>query len=362
MLNPFQFVKQKISPSYLGIDIGTTSIKIAEVGSGRQLPQIKNYSLLNSSGYLLRSNDVLQTSSLKLFETGVIDLLKIMLKKMKPGATDVIASIPTFAVFMTVFDFPEMSTSDLEKSLTYQASQYVPLPISEVALDWTKVGEREDDKGYKYEQVLLISVPQELIRKYQLIMKSAGLNLRALEIESLSLARALVGNDPTSTIIIDIGSLSTNITFVDRGQVKFNTQTDYAGASLTQSLATSLNINPVRAEELKKEHGIISLGANYELSTIMLPFIDVIISEVKKAEYNYQSQFPGSPKAERVILSGGGANLAGIEKYFEKDFGCPVVKATPFLKFEYPNELELLVRELNPTLSIALGLGLKEFI
>jgi Tfp pilus assembly PilM family ATPase len=61
-------------------------------------------------------------------------------------------------------------------------------------------------------------------------------------------------------------------------------------------------------------------------------------------------------------LSGGGANLPGIEKYFEQGFGIPVVKAAPFARFQYPPEIEPFVRELNPVMSVALGLAIKEFI
>lgn len=357
----FNTLKRKIFPSFLGVDIGTTSIKIVEVKPGNQIPAVVNYGILESSGHLLRANDVIQTSGLKLFVENTTELLKMLIKDMKPKTTDVLAALPVFSAFTTVFEFPEMSQGDLEKSLSYQARQYIPLPISEVAIDWMKVGEREDEKGFRYTQVLLISVPQELIKKYQAIFKSAGLNLRLLEIESLSLSRSVISGDQSSTIVVDIGSRSTSICFFEKGQLKFSAQSDYAGSSLTQALATSLNINPVRAEELKKEHGIVNVGPNYELSTIMTPFLDVIISEVKKAQFNYQSQFLASPNTERLILSGGSANLAGIEKYFEKEFNFPVVKASPFARFEYPEIISPIVNELNPSLSVALGLALKEF-
>ncbi len=362
MINPFKSLKQKVFPSYLGVDIGTTNIKVVEVKQGEQLPRVVNYGFLQSSGHLLRSNDVIQTSSLKLFSEHATDLLKAITAKMKVGTTTVLASLPIFSVFTSVFEFPEMPENELEKSLTFQARQYIPLPISEVAIDWMKVGEREDDKGFRYQQVLLISVPQELIKKYQLIFKGAGLNLKLLEIESLSLGRSLIGSDQTPTIVVDIGSRSSSVAFFDKGQFKFASQSDYAGSSLTQALASSLNVNPLRAEELKKEHGIINIGPNYELSTIMLPFLDVIISEVKKAQFNYQSQFFAPHNTERLIITGGGANLAGIEKYFEKEFNFPVIKASPFTKFEYPSVVEPLLSELNPTLTVALGLALKEFI
>ena len=148
MLNPFKSLKQKVFPSYLGVDIGTTSIKVIEVKPGQQIPQIVNYGLLQSSGHLLRANDVLQTSSLKLFAENASELLKMIIGKMKPKTTETTASLPIFSVFTSVFDFPEMSQNELEKSLVFQARQYVPLPISEVYLDWMKVGEREDEKGH----------------------------------------------------------------------------------------------------------------------------------------------------------------------------------------------------------------------
>jgi type IV pilus assembly protein PilM len=348
-----------MTPAYLGVDIGTTSIKIVEVERGTDRPRLVNYGFLESQGSLARANTAFQTSSLKLFDQEIAELLKLALAKMRPKASVAVASLPGFVAFMTVLKFPLLSAQELSKTITFQARQYVPLPLEEVALDWLKVGEYTDDRGTRYQQVLLISVPQEQVKKYQRIFRSAGLSLAALEIEGLSLARSLVGSDPTPTCIVDIGSRSTALAIVDGGELKFASQSDFAGATLTQAIAASLNINPVRAEELKRERGIVGTGPNYELSTIMLPFLDGILSEVKRAQFSYESQFPQAAKIERVILSGGGANLLGIEKYASRELGIPAVKAAPFLKFEYPPAIEPVVRELGPMMSVALGLALR---
>jgi type IV pilus assembly protein PilM len=346
--------------AYLGVDIGTTSIKMVEVRAGKKGPQVTNYGLLESSGYLARANQALQTSGLKIFEQDAVALLKALVKQVAPTTKEAIASLPPFDVFMTLVDFPAMEAKDVEKALVYQAKQYVPMPLSEVALDWMKVADYQDEKGFSHQKILLISVPQEHIKKYQRIFQSAGLRLRALEIESLSIAR-IFSADPTSTIVVDIGSRSTNIIFIQKGVLAWSAQSDIAASSLTQALATSLGINPMRAEELKKERGILGTGPNYELSTIMMPFLDAIVSEVKKAEYTYRQQFPAAAVAERIVLAGGGANLSGIEKYFEKDFGVPVVKATPFSRFEYPDVITPFVPDLGAPMTVALGLGMKQF-
>ena len=356
MVDLFKFFKKNSSDSYLGVDIGTTSIKVVEVRRGEKLPRVVNYGFLESGGYLARANQALQTSTLKLFEKEVVELLRLILKEMNVQTAEAVASLPAFSAFTTVLDFPDMSPADLEKAIPFQAKQYVPVPLSEVVLDWMKVGEFTDERGFKHIRVFMISIPQEQIKKYQRVFKLAGLKLNALELESLCLSRIFGGTDPTPIAIVDIGSRSTNVVFLDQGELRFSAQSDFAGASLTQALATSLGITPLRAEELKKERGIVGIGPGYELSTIMLPFLDAIINEVKNSIFKYQSQFPQSPKIERLILAGGGANLVGIEKYFEKEFDIPIAKATPFSKFEYHGDMAPMLPELNPIMSVALGL------
>lgn len=360
-MNPFRFLKQQIAPRFLGVDIGTTSIKMVEVEQGERLPRLLNYAILESQSSLGRVNMALQTSSLKLFEAEAVDLLRLALGKMKPQTSDAVASLPVFSAFTTILTFPVMSDAELAKNMAYQAKQYIPLPISEVALDWLRVGEYEDEKGVKQQQILLISVPQAEIKKYQNIFRQAGLNLQALEVEALALVRAAVGGDPTPTLVVDIGNRSTAVAVAVGGQLKYVGQSDFAGATLTQAVASSLNINSLRAEELKREKGIIGTGPDYELSTVMLPFLDAIIGEVKRVEFNYHTQFPGAGKIERVLLSGGGANLLGIEKYFSQEMERPASKAAPLLNFEYPPALEPLVPELNALLCLALGVVAREF-
>ncbi len=356
MQNPFNLFLR--SSSYLSVDIGTTSIKAVEIIPERKNLRVVNYGVLESSGYLARTNQALQASNLKIFEADVVSLLKTLVHEMGVSTKNALASLPPFSVFTTILDFPQMNPKEIEQAMIYQAKQYVPLPLSEVALDWFAVGEYQDEKGFAHQKIMLISVPHEQIQKYQRIFKAAGLELKALEIESLSLAR-IFGDDPTPTLAIDIGSRSTNIVFMENGRLTFSGQSDFGGASLTQALATSLSINPLRAEELKKERGILGTGPNYELSTIMMPFLDAILNEVKKVQFVYQQQLPMARKPERVILAGGGANLIGIEKYFEREFGVPVVKAAPFLKFGRPAEIEPFILELNPVMAVGLGLGMK---
>jgi type IV pilus assembly protein PilM len=356
------FIKQNIKPVFLGVDIGTTSIKIVEVEQGKLKPKISNYAILESRGSLLRTNAVFQSSNLKLFEREIIELLKEVIKKIKPTTNRAIASIPVFSAFTTVLKFPEMPEKELKQALLFQAKQYVPLPLEEVAFDWQKIGEYEDEKGFKFQAILLIAIPKDLIKRYQKVFKEAGLKLLALEIEPLSLIRSAIAGDKTPTIIVDIGSQITSISLVENAQLKFISQTDFAGASLTHTVASALNINPLRAEEIKRERGILGQGADYELSKVMISTLSFIVNEIKRAEFDYNINFAKSFNAERIILSGGGANLLGINLYFQKQLNKPTFNVEPLLQFEYNEDILPLVKELNPLLAVSLGLALREFV
>lgn len=348
------------SNSYLGVDIGTTSIKAVEVSAGKQRPQLKNYGILESYGHLERINNAIQTSSLKIVESDVAELIRQLLKKGNFKTKEAVASIPPFAAFVSLLQLPQMSKEEVVSAMGYQVKQYVPLPASEVTFDWFKVGEVQDNDGFVKQQILLISVPNEIISKYRNIFKRAGLELKSLELESLSLIRALSLSDPTPTLIIDIGARSTNLAVVDQGALKYNYQTDFAGASLTQALAGGLGINIKRAEAIKKSKGLLGAGGEYELSTLMVPFLDAIFNEAARARNNYEKNF--NSKIERIILAGGGAKLLGIEKYCESQFNVPVVIGDAFSKVDYPTSLEPIIRELGPSFAVAVGLGIREFV
>ncbi|MFH1188791.1 MAG: type IV pilus assembly protein PilM [bacterium] len=358
----FRNLFQKITgkKSYLGVDIGTTSIKIVELANAGEKPVLKNYGILESYGHLERLNNAIQTSSLKMLDRETAELLAMLVKQLKGKTTDVIASLPTFSAFTALLDIPVMSPEETAQAMQYQARAFVPLPVSEVTIDWIPIEEYEDEKGRKKQHILLVSVPNEHIERYQRIFKLAGLQLRALEIEGLSLSRILTAGDPTLTLIVDIGARSTAILVSRNGFLKYTAQTDFAGGSLTQAVSSGLRINIHRAEELKKRKGLLGTGGEQELSALMVTFLDVILGEVQRVRINYEKDY--KEKIERVILSGGGANLLGIERYMSDVLKIPVVKANPFDRVIYPPAVSPFLKEMAGPFSTSLGLGIKEFL
>ncbi len=355
------FKKISLGPSsFLGVDIGTTSIKIAELSKGKSNPNLVNYAVLESYSHFERANNVIQANSLKISEPEATALLKTLLKQVKFSSKAVVASIPSYASFITFMEMPVMSQADTEKAMGFQIKQNIPLPLSEIAVDWIRVGERTDENGFSKQQIMLIAIPNETINKYKTIFRNAGLSLRALEVENLAFSRAIIGGDKTATLVVDIGAHSTNISVVDQSFLKHNTQIDYAGDTLTEAVVKGLGISYKRAEELKKQRGITGGVGEYELSTLETPFIDVIISEVIKVKDNFENSF--GVKIQRCLLIGGTANLLGMDKYFENQLGLTTALGNGLLFISVPPQLNVVEKELQTRFAVAIGLAIKNFI
>ena len=125
--------------SYLAVDIGTASIKMVELDGGGGKPMLKNYAMLETSGHLDRPNDAIQTSSLKIVDKETAGLLRVLTSEMKTKAKTVVASLPAFSAFTALIDLPVMSPEEISKTMQYQARSFIPLPLTEVTLDWLPI-------------------------------------------------------------------------------------------------------------------------------------------------------------------------------------------------------------------------------
>lgn len=343
----------------MGVDIGTSSIKIAEILKKGDSFRLANYGILETKSYLEHPNQAIQTSSLRIVEKDAAELLKTMLREIKPKTRTAIASIPAFVSFVTPIEMPLMKPDETSKAVAFEARQLIPLPPSEVTLDWLKIEEFQGSRGQSMQRILLMGVPNEIVRKYKTIFKTADVKIAAFEIESLALVRALAGADNVLTLSVDIGAEATNILVSENGVLKYNGVTDYGGIYITQAVGRSLGVSSMRAEELKRRRGLTGTGGEMELSTLIVPFLDVIIQECRHVVDVCERRY--GKRAEKLILTGGGANLLGIEKYFVSQLNLPLGQAPQLSNLVYEPDLEPARKGLDNALLVAIGLAKRYF-
>ena len=175
--------------------------------------------------------------------------------------------------------------------------------------------------------------------------------------ENFALIRALVGNDLSPIVIINIGGRSTSILIVENGVQRASHDYEIGGFEITKSIARSLGITVARAEELKRSFGIRDAENNI-VRQAMSSLIDLMVLEVNKTIHNYEDQ--QKSKIAKILLVGGLANMLDFQVYFGKKLGREVSLGNPLARVVIPPGIERFRAELNSTFVVSVGLAMRE--
>lgn len=357
------FSKPKNQNVGLGIDIGTVALKVAQVSKTGNGYSLTNYAILELANRSDALNNALQSSTLHPL-TKDLGVFLGEIKKTAQLETNVAnLSLPAFIAQTALIDIPMSGKSEhaMENAIMAAASAYLPLPITETTIKWIPIGDVKYPDGTTHKKILFIAIPTERVNQYADIAKAAGFSVADVELESISVARALSQTTKEPTLIVDIGGRSSTCTAVKNGVVYVLSQTDFSSDSFTQTVSQALAISLPRAEILKRQSVIASTAGGHELSTIIAPVIGAILSEVGRVISNFQS-IAGEP-IKQIIICGAGAQLKGLDSYIAEQTKLPTLFASALgSTVAYPPELTQLAPELNAHLTVAVGLALKSLV
>jgi len=342
----------------LGVDIGSSTIKIAQlsrIGERIRLEaygEIKAEAIYEKPFRTLEKNTVLfQTIDIARAISGIIDEAKMTSKRA-------VFSIPDFSTFYTTFDLPPMSAQELPQAIRFQARQQIPLPLSEVSLDWSIIQGKPDDYQGSGIKVLLVAVPNEIINQYQEIARLVRLDLYALEAEVFGFLRS-ISPIRGQVAIIDIGAQSTTCSIIDRGILKLSRSFEPAANEIIQVLSKALQIDFKEAQVLNEKYGLLVTDkpGMEHIREIILTIVDSILREINKTIQGFYST--GEKSLELIILSGGAVSTPGLKEYFAEKLGKKIEIANPFQNIFYPPILENTLIKLSPSYTIAIGSAIR---
>jgi len=355
------FVKKKNKKS-LGVDIGTKVIRAVEISEKKGKITLENYGEVNldvACKEFFRSFD---KKNLNPSVDNISAALKAIIEETGIKTKKVVFSLPDFATFFTTFELPPMSKKEIANAIGFEARKYIPLPLSELVLDWQLMSKEPSPK--ENSKILVMAVPKIIVEQYKTIAEQAGLELTALEAEAMALKRAVTRKDDTTSCLLEIGFQSTNINIIEDGFMKMSFSFDMAGKDLTFSLSETLNISTGEAEEIKKKQGLL-INEEGNISHILIPILSVISERTRKVIKDFESK--GGKRVEKIIIAGGTSLMPGILEYFTESLNQDesqkreVKVANPFIDIVYPPILDKKIGEINSTYAIALGEALRKF-
>ncbi|MDD4900861.1 MAG: type IV pilus assembly protein PilM [Patescibacteria group bacterium] len=334
--------------SFLGIDIGSSSIKIVELKNEGGKVRLLTY------GFSENLDDLDKK------DPGEISaIINKICRESGISSRKAISALPTFSVFSSILNLSDVSKKDLPSAINWEAKKVIPLPLEEMILDWKKIVNQDETDNKNNTKILLTGAPRSLVKKYIEIFQAAQINLLSLETETFALIRSLIGSDKSTIMIVEIGAKTTSFNIIDQNIPTLNRSIDIGGWTITKAIANNLNIGMERAEQFKYDLGISApdSGDNTIPKTIA-ESVAPIVNEIKYALNLFQNK--SGKKVDKIILSGGSALLMNFVNYLSKAVNINVLAGDPWARISYPLELKPLLDEIAPRLAIAIGLALRE--
>jgi len=350
---------------FLGIDIGTTSIKMVELEDAGHGLTLANYGQVDLNLVENQESDIEERGrAMADFSAAEIaEMIQAIMAEAKIKTRQCALSIPDFLTFFTSFSLPPMTEKEIAAAVIFEARQHIPLPIDSVTIDWQLIG-GAFGKPEKME-VAVTAVPNEIITRYKEIAQKANLQMMLMEAEAFGLAKALISEDETGAVcLIDIGMQSTVCNLAQNKILRYSHSFDRGADYLFSELSRQMPIDRETIAAAKKKYGfkIFSLMDPAVKEKMEKPFNDAfapILQEIEMALADYRRN--SGIDAAKIILSGGAAAAPEIKSQFENHFKKEVLIADPFAKIVYPREIAEEIKNIGPSYAAAAGMARRGF-
>lgn len=369
--NLFKNVGRKRDESVVAIDIGASSAKIVQLRASRGVAVLETYGEIALGPYAGESVG----KAVKLSPEKQAEALKDLMKEANVTSQDGCASIPFSASLVAVIDLPPSDQEALKRIVPIEARKYIPVPVSEVSLDWFVIPREEGENSAfdqlqdksavrtKGQEVLLVAIQNATLKAYQAVMEAIGVSSNFYEIEIFSAMRSCLGHGIAPILLVDLGASTTKMYIVERGVVRMTHMLSLGGQHVSDTLARSLNWEFEKAERVKREQGLTSTTAysadeNAKIQEALLSTLSRVFSEVNRVLLSYGQRY--NKNVSSVILTGGGASLLGIQGAAKQSLNAEVVIADPFSKTEAPAFLGKVLSSIGPSFSVSVGLALRK--
>jgi len=373
MDNPFKkifgrtnLLRNESSDSAVGIDIGSSAIKVVEIKKKGSKAILETYGAIALGPY--EELEVGRVTNLPVEK--IVEALKEVLKQSGVTNSSVALSIPVQSSLIFTIELPgAIKENEMTSIVSTEARKYIPVPITEVSLDYFLLPKKEPSfeeannpdtpsQPAEKKEVLVVALQNDAIYKYRSITSECNLSASFFEIEIFSSIRANFEHELSLVLLMDFGASRTKLSLVEFGMVKSYHSIDRGAADITLSISQSLSIPFSEAEKMKKEFGLFDNPTEKTLSDIIKIHIDYIFSETNNVLLGYEKKYGRT--ISKVILSGGGSLLKGLKEVAENNFRAEVEIGHPFSKVGAPAFLDKVLMATGPEFAVALGLALRK--
>tara|TARA_X000001036_G_scaffold362793_1_gene346466 strand:- start:2775 stop:3839 length:1065 start_codon:yes stop_codon:yes gene_type:complete len=348
----------------LSIDIGNSYIKMVQT----EMDGDKLHILKAGSKFIKTdSNKIPETISKAQFVAAISELcseLEIKPKKMK----NIISGLTGKETSIKQLTTLEMSDEDLGESLEFEAKKHIPLDGTEPILDYHIIGQNKEELDKN--DLLLVATTKNYISKHNDILKKSGFKSKIFDADPLALMNCyLYSNELPEEgvdVLINIGDSTTTLMCWGQNHRFFIRELDISGAQFTKEVMKNNGLDYESALNLKHEKGMESINSDsskeensqeehdplaikVEQKTVFSNLVD----EMRKT-LRYYMKTSNQAYFNKFYLSGGSAQMEGLQSYIAENLNVEVNMLNPFDNTECSLDIE------NPSqYVVAVGMAIR---
>jgi type IV pilus assembly protein PilM len=339
-------------PLLVGLDIGSHTVKVCQLRPGKDGLE------LMALGNTVLPIDAVEDGRIQ-DDAAVGEAISRLFRNLKISERRVGISVSGYSVIVKKISTEILSEQDLAAHIPTVAEQYIPFDIKDVYLDYQDLHTISADN--QRTDVLLIAAKKEIIDGYLQLLERLRLKPMLVDVDSFALENIyeLTSGATENVALVDIGASTININIIASGNSLLARDIVAGSRQITELIARRLGIDEAEAERLKL--GLVPPGEHQkEIEEMYLGTCTQWILEIKKTLDLYRAKNAANP-VQKIVLSGGGSRVQGLEGFIKQETGLEVSHVNPFANIRFnPKKLdESYVRNLAPEMAIAAGLAIR---
>lgn len=332
----------------IGLDISDLVIRAVTLNAKQPLPAVTAFQELLLPRGIVDDGEIRQPRVLA-------NSIHTLLQHAQPSPLRkklVVACLPDRKSFLKRITVPATAKEKLEATLRQHIVQHIPFTLEDMYLDWQEIPSPDPATS----TLLVGAAPKPLVESYLATIEAAGLTVAALEMESLALTRAILADSIPNPgmLLVDIGGTRTTIMATGQGTPQFSSSLPFCGADFTRGIATALRLSFDDAERVKLTVGFQGRTKMNAIRALQTP-LDLLARHLRDIIAFFENHFPEPGPVRSLLLSGGGAQLKGIDGALATALKLPVKVGAA--QVHIPSHLKFPLFRL-PSFTTAVGLAM----
>ncbi len=331
-----------MSKKYIGIDIGTFNIKIADIIVSKNSVMLDNPLVIRTPKYFIQGGRITDKE-----EFTALIKQEMARRKVKTGKALVVLN--DSIVITRDMEIPAAKPKELAQVVKMNASEYLPGDIGEYAIRHrTLIPAKRNPKNLNY--MLMASIKNDLSADIYESLNKAGLKPVMMDVSVHCMIKYLKKawdeisskNANLDTVaLIDFGATTAKLAIIQDGMPAFLQLMNHSSQKIDVMIANSLDIEREQAEDYKIKYGLKFMASNdndelmKNVGNIIINQVDLMLNDIYRYINNYAER-PLSKPVKHIWLTGGLSGLEGLSYYIQEAFSipCSIVQVNETVNFK----------------------------